>query len=102
MLAQVKVLEDSKSLHHNDGKTMMVDMNLFSKTHLGGNPWKIDWRRCVLPRPEAGGEHPDREVHSSKLGRIGEVGLELVIDGVGQRHILEHPLQLRGELTTAL
>ena len=70
--------------------------------NLGRNPGKIDWRRRVLSRPEAGCEHSDREIDSAELGRVGKVGLELVIDGVGQRHVLEHPLKLRGKLTTAL
>jgi hypothetical protein len=46
VLAQVKVLENSKSL--------------------GGNSWKIDWGWRVLPRPETSCEHPDREVDSER------------------------------------
>ena len=71
-------------------------------TYLGWDPREIDWGRRVLARPEAGSEDPDREVHSSELSSVGKVGLELVIDGVGERHVLEHPLQLRSELTPAL
>ena len=33
---------------------------------------------------------------------LGDVGPELLVDGVGERHVLEHPLQLAGKLTPAL
>ena len=53
MLAQVKVLEDSKGL--------------------GWNPRKIDWRRHVLSRPEAGCEHSDIKIDSAHFDRVGKV-----------------------------
>ena len=37
-----------------------------------------------------------------EIPALGDVGPELLVDGVGERHVLEHPLQLAGELTTTL
>ena len=37
-----------------------------------------------------------------EIPALGDVGPELLVDGVGERHVLEHTLQLAGKLTPAL
>ena len=70
--------------------------------YLGRHAGQVDGRRSVLSRPEARGENSHGEVNAVKVPALGDVGPELLVDGVGERHVLEHPLQLAGKLTPAL
>lgn len=56
-----------------------------------------------LGGPVASGQHAHGQVHARQVDlRLLDEGLELVVDAARHGHVLEHALQLRRELATAL
>ena len=61
-----------------------------------------DALKTILDNPHGEfGTAGTREIDSSQVLDIGQVGSELFIDSVGQCHVFEHSLKFAGELTSA-
>jgi len=84
VLAEVKVLEDVEGCGRNSGK--------------------VDDRRRVLSGPVSGRQDAHAEIGqlAKRLCGVLKVVLELLVDRVGERHVLEHAFELGGELAAAL